>query len=60
MFNPIELLGLVGQHRQMMQQYQQNGINPQQQIQQMLNNGQINQSQLQQAQQIANMFYGKH
>ncbi len=66
MFNPMQIFqmfggqqNMLGQHQQMMSEYQRQGINPQMQVQQMLNSGRISQEQFNQARMIANILTGR-
>lgn len=53
-------LGFMNQFNQFRQNIQQNGINPQQQVQQLLNSGQMTQEQFNQYREIANQITGRN
>ena len=53
-------LGFMNQFNQFRQNLQQNGINPQQQVQQLLNSGQMTQEQFNQYRDIANQITGRN
>lgn len=53
-------LGFMNQFNQFRQNLQQNGINPQQQVQQLLNSGQMTQEQFNQYRAIANQITGRN
>ena len=60
MFNPIQMFGnmqnMMAQFNQFRQQIQQQGINPQQQVMELLKSGKMSQQQFEQLKQMANMF----
>ena len=60
MFNPMQMFGnmqnMMAQFNQFRQQIQQQGINPQQQVMELLKSGKMSQQQFEQLKQMANMF----
>ena len=65
MSNPIYdrfggFMNFVNQFNQFKQNAQANGLNPQQQVQQLLNSGQMSQEQFNQLRDMANLITGKH
>lgn len=66
MFNPMQLFSFFGgqqrfndQFNQFGQEAQQNGVDPKQRVQQLLNSGQMTQEQFNMCRNIANMITGK-
>lgn len=64
MSNPIYdrfggFMNFVNQFNQFKQNAQANGLNPQQQVQQLLNSGQMSQEQFNQLRDMANLITGK-
>jgi len=60
MFNPMQMFGnmqnMMAQFNQFRQQIQQQGVNPQQQVMELLKSGKMSQQQFEQLKQMANMF----
>ena len=60
MFNPMQMFGnmqnMMAQFNQFRQQIQQQGINPQQQVMELLKSGKMSQQQFEELKQVANMF----
>ena len=51
-------MGMMQRFQQFCQQFQQNGQNPQQMVQQLLNSGKMSQAQFDQFRQVANSLLG--
>ena len=62
MFNPMQMFGnmqtMMAQFNQFRQQIQQQGINPQQQVMQLLQSGKMSQQQFEQLKAMASMLSG--
>lgn len=58
--NPMQMFGnmqtMMNQFQQFRQQIEKQGINPQQEVQRLLQTGQMSQQQFEQLKQMANMF----
>lgn len=58
--NPMQMFGnvqnMMSQFQQFRQQIEKQGINPQQEVQRLLQTGQMSQQQFEQLKQMANMF----
>lgn len=61
--NPMQMFGnvqnMMQQFQQFKQQIQQQGIDPQKQVQELLRSGRMSQQQFEELKQIASMFSGK-
>ena len=61
--NPMQMFGnmqnFIANFRQFQQQIQQQGIDPQQQVMQLLQSGKMSQQQFEELKQMASMFSGK-
>ena len=62
MFNPMQMFGnmqnLIANFNQFRQQIEKNGINPQQQVMQLMQQGKMSQQQFEELKQVANMLSG--
>ena len=62
MFNPMQMFGnmqnMMAQFNQFREQIQQQGINPQQQVMQLMQSGKMSQQQFEQFKAMANMMSG--
>ena len=60
MFNPMQMFGnmqnLIANFNQFRQQIEKQGINPQQQVMELLKSGKMSQQQFEELKQVANMF----
>lgn len=62
MFNPMQMFGnmqnMIANFNQFRQQIEKQGINPQQQVMQLMQSGKMSQQQFEQLKQMANMLSG--
>ena len=60
MFNPMQMFGnmqnMIANFNQFRQQIEKQGINPQQQVMELLKSGKMSQQQFEELKQVANMF----
>ena len=60
MFNPMQMFGnmqnMIANFNQFRQQIEKQGINPQQQVMELLKSGKMSQQQFEEPKQVANMF----